>query len=250
MADVADRLRSAREQAGLSVEEIAARTRIKPVMLHALERGDWDQLPGPFFARAFTRTYARELGLPEADLLSAFEREIGPAPPSPDRINNGTGSPHAGPGTDAAPDSRLTWLSLAVVALLGAGVFLFYPGAPATTPEPGAVGTSGRGTAPERPAAGAPGETEGPSGQSLTMELRAIRPVWITASADGERVLFRTLGAGERITIQAKDRMSFRVGDAGAFEYSLNGTPGRPVGRSGEVREFTITPQNTASYLR
>ena len=67
---------------------------------------------------------------------------------------------------------------------------------------------------------------------------------------DGERVLFRLLEPGERITVDAKDRLSFRVGDAGAFAFTLNGTPGRPVGRNGEVREFTITRENAAAYLR
>ena len=74
--------------------------------------------------------------------------------------------------------------------------------------------------------------------------------MWITGIADGERVLFRLLEPGERITVDAKDRLSFRVGDAGAFAFTLNGTPGRPVGRNGEVREFTITRENAAAYLR
>ena len=62
--DVTARLRAAREAAGLSIQEVSARTRIKPAMLEAIEHGAWEQLPGEFFARAFTRTYARELGLP------------------------------------------------------------------------------------------------------------------------------------------------------------------------------------------
>jgi cytoskeleton protein RodZ len=247
LADVANRLRSAREQAGLSVDEVAARTRIKPAMLHAIERGDWDQLPGPFFARAFTRTYAKELGLAERDLLPHLEQELGPeqpsAPPVPSRE-------HLGAGPDADRGSGTTWLALALVALAAAGVFLLNRPAAPPPPEPGAVGTSGPPDTRQRPSASAPADTNLSSSRPLTLEVRPVRPVWITASADGERVLFRTVNTGERVTIEAIDRMTLRVGDAGALAFSLNGAPGRPMGRSGEVREFTVTVKNAASYLQ
>ena len=69
MTVVSSRLRAAREQAGVPIEEIAARTRIKVAFLHAMERGEFERLPGEFFARAFLRTYARELHLSAADRL-------------------------------------------------------------------------------------------------------------------------------------------------------------------------------------
>ncbi|MDQ3486676.1 MAG: helix-turn-helix domain-containing protein, partial [Acidobacteriota bacterium] len=53
MADVAARLRTARVQAGLTIEDLSARTKIKPAALAAIECGDFDRLPGEFFTRAF-----------------------------------------------------------------------------------------------------------------------------------------------------------------------------------------------------
>jgi len=103
---------------------------------------------------------------------------------------------------------------------------------------------------PAADAAAAPPPASLAQATTLTIELRPSRPVWVTGIADGERVLFRLLQPGERINVQAADRLSFRVGDAGAFEFSLNGQLGKPVGRSGEVREFTITRDNAAGYLQ
>ena len=74
--------------------------------------------------------------------------------------------------------------------------------------------------------------------------------VRITATADGERAAYRLFAAGERLTIRARDELSFRLGNAGAFQYSINGTPGRPVGRSGDVREFTISRDNYRDLLQ
>ena len=112
--------------------------------------------------------------------------------------------------------------------------------------QPIPTGTMGIGApaqpAPARPAAA---RTEG-----LGMEIRPTRLMWVTGFADGKRVIYRLLGPGERVRVDARNDLSFRVGDAAAFEFSLNGAPGKPLGRSGEVREFHITRDNYRDYIR
>ncbi|HEV3485654.1 MAG TPA: hypothetical protein VG106_09620 [Vicinamibacterales bacterium] len=44
--------------------------------------------------------------------------------------------------------------------------------------------------------------------------------------------------------------MSFRVGNAGAFQYSINGVQGRVLGQPGEVLEFQVTRDNVHTYQR
>ena len=68
------------------------------------------------------------------------------------------------------------------------------------------------------------------------MEISTTGPTWITATADGERAAYRLFEAGDRLTIRARDEVSFRLGNAGAFEYSINGAAGTPVGGPGDVR--------------
>lgn len=246
--DVTARLRAAREAAGLSIQEVSARTRIKPAMLEAIEHGAWEQLPGEFFARAFTRTYARELGLPEAEIIAEYDRAVVPSMPAAVEIRRDS-PPGGAPDVDGS-GARTAWTSVALIGLVVAGVLFLNRPEAADQAEPGAVGTSGQVAAQAAPAADAAVPPSPAAASRLTIELRPERPVWITGIADGERVLFRLLEPGERITVDAKDRLSFRVGDAGAFAFTLNGTPGRPVGRNGEVREFTITRENAAAYLR
>jgi hypothetical protein len=58
------------------------------------------------------------------------------------------------------------------------------------------------------------------------------------------------LEAGEHVKVEARREMSFRIGNAAAFEYSINGRPGRPLGGAGDVREFQITGENYRTYGR
>jgi hypothetical protein len=51
------------------------------------------------------------------------------------------------------------------------------------------------------------------------------------------------------VTIEGRE-LTFRIGNAAAFEYSINGKAGKPVGGPDEVREFQITTSNYTSYLR
>ena len=52
-------LRSAREAAGLSVDDVALQLKLAPRQVQALEDDDYQRLPGRTFARGFARNYAR-----------------------------------------------------------------------------------------------------------------------------------------------------------------------------------------------
>lgn len=60
-----ERLREAREAMGLSLAEIAARTRVPLRHLEAIEQSDFSQLPSPTYAVGFAKAYARVVGLDE-----------------------------------------------------------------------------------------------------------------------------------------------------------------------------------------
>jgi hypothetical protein len=109
----------------------------------------------------------------------------------------------------------------------------------------GTVGTAGTAVASDKPTAAA----EAPPTR-LTVEIRPSAAIWVAATADGERVMFRLLQPGERVTVEARNELSFRVGNAGAFVYSLNGVPGKPVGAAGEVTAFRISRDNYQTFQR
>ncbi|MDH7973801.1 helix-turn-helix domain-containing protein [Sphingomonas sp. AR_OL41] len=63
-----EKLREAREAQGLSLAEIAARTRIPLRQLEAIENSEFAQLPSITYAVGFAKAYARAVGLDEVTI--------------------------------------------------------------------------------------------------------------------------------------------------------------------------------------
>ena len=72
MDEIGHILREARENKGLTLEEVQAKIRINARFLAALESGQYDVLPTPVHARGFLRNYARFLGLDPQPLLDRY----------------------------------------------------------------------------------------------------------------------------------------------------------------------------------
>jgi len=78
MSELGTRLKQARQDKGVSLNDIAADTKIAVPTLESLERSDFGKLPGGIFSRAFVRAYAIAVGVePEAavnDFLAEYAR--------------------------------------------------------------------------------------------------------------------------------------------------------------------------------
>lgn len=81
-ARLGDELRDARLTLGLSIEDVAARLRIRRVHLEALEEGRLRELPGTAYALGFVRSYATALGL-DPDSMARRFRELTAAAAKP-----------------------------------------------------------------------------------------------------------------------------------------------------------------------
>jgi transcriptional regulator with XRE-family HTH domain len=80
------RLRRHRQRNRVSLEEIAAETRVKRELIEALENNDLSEWPRGLYARALIRTYASVVGLDPGDAVDDFCRLF----PEGDRRTNGT----------------------------------------------------------------------------------------------------------------------------------------------------------------
>ncbi len=75
MASVGETLRSAREQRGLSIEQVSHDTRISARFLDALESDRYDALPAPVYVRGFIRSYASYLKLDGGALIAKLSAD-------------------------------------------------------------------------------------------------------------------------------------------------------------------------------
>jgi cytoskeleton protein RodZ len=109
------RLRQARLSKGLEMSRVAAQLHLSDALIEALERDDYDSLPGPVFIRGYLRNYTRLLGMDPQRVLDEYER-LAPA--------DGGGSPltqKSNIGTEVESSHLLvrmvTWLM--VILLIG-----------------------------------------------------------------------------------------------------------------------------------
>jgi cytoskeletal protein RodZ len=74
---VGERLRAAREAKGLSLEDIAAQTRIPQRHLESIETANWDALPAPTYTTGFAKSYASSVGLDRTEIGDQLRAEMG-----------------------------------------------------------------------------------------------------------------------------------------------------------------------------
>ena len=77
MESIGDFFKQVRETKGLTIDEVASKTRIRTDFVKALEEGNFAKLPDQVFARGFVRSYARSLGLDEEDAIHRFIQSAG-----------------------------------------------------------------------------------------------------------------------------------------------------------------------------
>lgn len=74
---VGERLRAAREEKKLNLEDIAAQTRIPLRHLESIEAADWDHLPAPTYTVGFAKSYATSVGLDRTEIGEQLREEMG-----------------------------------------------------------------------------------------------------------------------------------------------------------------------------
>ena len=79
-------LKAARTRIGLTVEQLAERTRIRPHVIESIEVDDFVPCGGDFYARGHLRTLSRVLGLDPAPLLATYDERYADAEINPRRI--------------------------------------------------------------------------------------------------------------------------------------------------------------------
>ena len=71
-------VRNWRQQKGISLETIAASTKLSVRQLEAIEAGDFGRLPGGIYNTNYIRQYARAIDFDESDLLAFYRKSCNP----------------------------------------------------------------------------------------------------------------------------------------------------------------------------
>ena len=242
--DFGARLREARERKGVSLRDIAERTKISVRALEALEQDDIARLPGGIFSRGFVRSYAAQVGLDPEAAVEDFVRGF-----PEDAVTAGHPSVASIDEDAVHSDRRMATVVLRLVAIsVPLAVLVLYFGlrerAPIKPPSGSLVAQAAASASSPRDA-----QVDRAQVDRLSVEITASNVCVVSATIDAQPSFDLHLQAGSRQSLDVGSALLLTVSDPSAIEWTINGTPGRSLGPSGVVATVQVTLGNYRDYL-
>ncbi len=236
-------LQRARENAGLSIDELARITNLRVGLISMMESGDFSQCGGDTYARGHIRNIARAIGISAENLLAIYDAEH----------SSDSRSIHAqlvdnNAAAIRSENRKLSWkvlagVSVSIVLLIGVAQFAIsaVDSEPAATSvvteaEPSASPTS---EAQPTMSPSAPTDVVVPTGEQLKLVIAATRGNSnIDVVVGGVHLYKGPLFQGEEKSFVGDVSISVYLGNAGDLDLTLNGEKLAPLGeRNQEIRK-------------
>jgi len=233
MPTVGERLRAAREEKGLSLEDIAAQTRIPQRHLESLETADWDKLPAPTYTTGFAKSYASAVGLDRSEIGEQLRAEMG-----------GERSPNAAAEVFEPADPARTMPKSLVFATIAAVIVLIVVMSWLNrrsldqTDEPSVAAPAAAQTeiANQQQAMPAPVAPAQPQTAEGPVMLTATAPAWIQVSDQGKTLFQGELAPGQTYAVPPTATAPvLKAGKPEALQVKVGATVAPPVGPAGKV---------------
>ena len=234
-------LQQARENAGLSVDELAHIVNLRPGLIRAMESNDFLPCGGDTYARGHIRNIAQITRINSQELLAMYDAEH-----SVDSRSIHTRLVDNNAAAIRSENRKLSWkvlvgASLSIVLLIGVAQFAIsaVDSEPATTSmvteevEPSQTPT------PTPTASAAPSATSSTVNNELTLSIAATRGNSnIDVVIGGVHVYKGPLFQGESKSFVGETSISVFLGNSGDLDLTLNGEKLAPLGeRNQEIRK-------------
>jgi len=249
-----EKLREAREEREISISEVAEQTRISAIYLEAIERDDYGPLPGGIFNKGFIKSFAKCVGVDEAEALQDYARiaalqeaaeEEGPRKYKPEVLTDDRSGPSLLP---------TIIFGIVILGLLSWGVMLLvnYLQSPS---KPDTAASSPQDTANSNTNGQAPPATPMPKIDSIKLKIgTTASELSIQSTVDGKTgsVVIRP---GNEWEAEAQDaiKVSYYKGLADTVQVTVNGkkieTPLPPEGWKNNGFDFEINKDNIKNIL-
>jgi cytoskeleton protein RodZ len=262
---------------GKTIGQVSAELRIGPRYLAGIEEGDFGDFPERVFSTGFIRSYAKYLSQDPGPVLADYERSIGSSDENEmaaqlrfgwverDRERGGRRATYA----VAAGAVLLVGVILAWVTLQTERRPLPPPSPPPAVALPSPQAVENAAKTSDNPTVAAPSGVDnmsvpvlsptraaptpaepassvtavggaGPLVGPFQLFLEASEQAWVMYSFDDGDPIDVTLYAGDKISIQARRRITLKLGNAGGVAGTLNGRRLPPFGDRGQVRKFAF----------
>ena len=225
-------LKKAREERGLSVEEVSEILYLKRSVIRAIESGDWAALPHSIYVKGYATQYAKYLKVYDrvAPILAA-ENETPKVCPlgraeaqAPTKFKERTERPRV--------RKAILGGSIAVVALITLILFLHGQREISMPPQYETVARNAPDAQPNWPIVN----------ETNKLMIACQERTWVRVVIDGAEKREVILNPEEVVMFTAKDKFDLLVGNAGGVKLFFNGKETKFEGASGEVKRVTSWP--------
>ncbi len=268
---VGELLKKAREESGKDLKEISTILKIRYDYLHAIEKGDFKQLPEEVYIKGYIREYAEFLRIDPETALRAYAQQT-----SPQKDEKGE-TPADVPGDHKKFKTTYVLIPL-VLIVFGLMLFFIIP-LPKEEPEISQTPVETRevlsppiiSTTEETPHVPIETKKESPSSFSETQEevltpyadtaketppdtgttkkhivtqhtlkIVATDTVWLLITVDNSSPKEMLLKLGETVTFQAQEGFSLKLGNAGGAKVVFDGKEIGKLGGKGQVVNLNL----------
>jgi cytoskeletal protein RodZ len=247
LAELGSKLRATREEQDLSLEQVAANTKIQRRLLQAIEEANLDELPEPIYIQGFIRQFADELGLNGVEFAKPF-------PTGTNRLLLKPVWKTLPGGINLRPmHLYLFYVFLIICAVNGLSNVLvrtqlqanFNQGQESLDVEPGVKTNQ---LFPNQPGK-LKAISNNPSGisddeQSVKIGVSLKESSWIRVVADGKTKFEGVLPEGTQRTWIADEQLTVRAGNAGGVLVTVNQQEAKQMGEPGKVEEVTVAAKS------
>jgi cytoskeleton protein RodZ len=222
-------LAAARRERGLSVEEVSAATRIRPAIVRAIEKDDFDACGGAVYARGHLRSVAQVVGADPRPLVEEFDRRFNQPVPALRTAPLGSFEPPRDAGRSGRQSP--TWASVAagvlvvVVLFLGVSWLVGRGGDDDGSPVAQSVPTAAAATTRPAPSRAPTSTPPAPAVKGVVLRLQASGgSSWVSVtSSDGNQLYQGVLTDGTAKEFRDARQLSVRFGNSPAVQVTQNG---------------------------
>jgi len=242
METIGKYLKRVRETCGYSLEDVAGITRINLRYLEAIEKDDFEKIPGETFSHGFIRSFARCIGISDEEISRKIRETL---KTEPQAVNTQNQDDMAERSVVRKPGkARIILPAAAAVILAALLIVLFTSGR-----ESGTIRNSKE--LKEVPAESIEVQPQVVAENNQVVQKK-VEPVvlkvyareltWISARIDDKETKEALLKPGDGVMWNGDEKVVITVGNAGGIDLDVNGKRLDPIGRRGEViRDAVIT---------
>ena len=236
---IGDTLADARRQAGLTVTQVADRTRIRETIIRGIEQDDFSACGGDFYARGHIRSIASVVGIDPVPLIREYDEAHG----APEAMR---AADVFEPSTPLRIKERrsLNWsvaMILALLVIVGYGAYHLVSSSSSSSSSHGkaaaALAAPTRHPTP-KPSSPSPTRTA-PASHDVIIHLSAVEDCWVYLTSDqGNNTIYSgVVPAGSTQTWKETQEVSLRLGNPAGVVLTVNGKKQSP----GTSQPVTLT---------